>query len=370
MDLHLRLSPLIQPMPEPVSKLAYQTLQQGKSLIGLAHKEVSTRLLELLAPGTLPQTVPVPPGMFEQLRSSMGRLLEVDWQDAERGVYPASLLFETPWVEWATRYPLVWLDLPSTWSRRSQRNVRDLPREVDPADFPAYYLQNFHHQTDGYLSDRSAVLYDLQVEILFNGTADPMRRRLLTPLRRGLRAFPGRTPGQLRVLDVATGTGRTLRQLRAALPGVQLVGLDLSTAYLREANRFLAQLPGELPQLVQANAEAMPFADAMFQAVSCVFLLHELPGEARQQVMAECFRLLEPGGTLVMADSVQMADSPEFMPAMENFRRMFHEPYYRDYISDAIDGRLRQAGFGAIHCESHFMTRVWTATKPIGRSAA
>jgi ubiquinone/menaquinone biosynthesis C-methylase UbiE len=351
-------------MPDPVSKLAYQTLQQGKSLMGLAHKEVSTRLLEMISPGTLPPTVPVPPQMFAQFRASMERLLEIDWQDAERGIYPPSLLFETPWLAWARTYPLVWLDLPSIWSRRSRRNVRDLPREVEPADFPPYYLQNFHHQTDGYLSDRSARLYDLQVEILFNGTAEPMRRRVLAPLRRGLRAFSGRTPGQLRVLDVATGTGRTLRQLRAALPGLPLVGLDLSTAYLREANRFLAQLPGELPQLVQANAEAMPFAEATFQAVSCVFLLHELPGEARQNVMAECFRVLEPGGTLVMADSVQTADSPEFMPAMENFRRMFHEPFYRDYIGDAIDGRLRRAGFTAIQAESHFMTRVWTATKP------
>jgi ubiquinone/menaquinone biosynthesis C-methylase UbiE len=352
-------------MSDPVSKLAYQTLQQGKSLMGLAHKEVSTRLLEMISPGTLPPTVPVPPQMFAQFRASMERLLEIDWQDAERGVYPPSLLFETPWLAWARTYPLVWLDLPSTWSRRSRRNVRDLPREVEPADFPPYYLQNFHHQTDGYLSDRSARLYDLQVEILFNGTAEPMRRRVLAPLRRGLRAFSGRTPGQLRVLDVATGTGRTLRQLRATLPGLPLVGLDLSTAYLREANRFLGQLPGELPQLVQANAEAMPFAEATFQAVSCVFLLHELPGEARQNVMAECFRVLEPGGTLVMADSVQTADSPEFMPAMENFRRMFHEPFYRDYIGDAIDGRLRQAGFAAIQAESHFMTRVWTATKPV-----
>lgn len=351
-------------MSDPVSKLAYQALQRSKSLMGLAHKEASTQLLQLVAPQSLPQTLPLPPGLLDQLRSSMERLLEIDWQDAERGVYPPSLLFDAPWFEWATRYPLVWLDLPSIWNRRSQRNVRDLPSDVDPAVFPSYYLQNFHHQTDGYLSDRSAALYDLQVEILFNGTADPMRRRLLAPLQRGLRAFADRRPGQLRVLDVATGTGRTLRQLRAALPGHQLVGLDLSTAYLREANRCLAQLPEELPQLVQANAEAMPFAEASFQAVSCIFLLHELPGAARQNVIAECFRVLEPGGTLVLADSVQMADSPEFIPAMENFRRMFHEPYYRDYIGDHIEARLEQAGFEAIRADTHFMTRVWRASKP------
>jgi ubiquinone/menaquinone biosynthesis C-methylase UbiE len=351
-------------MPDPVSRLAYRTLQQGKSLMGLAHKEVSTRLFQLVAPDEAPRTLPVPPPLLAELRASMDRLLDIDWQEAERGAYSASLLFDAPWLDWAARYPLVWLDMPAIWSRRRQRNVRDLPREVEPGDYPDYYLQNFHHQTDGYLSDHSAALYDLQVEILFNGAADPMRRRLLAPLQRGLRAFSARTSGQLRVLDVATGTGRMLRQLRGALPGVQLVGLDLSAHYLREANRSLSQLPGELPQLVQGNAERLPFADGAFQAVSCVFLLHELPGEARQNVLAECFRVLEPGGVLALADSVQLADSPQFATAMENFRRVFHEPYYRDYIGDAIGERLRQAGFEAIASESHFMTRLWTATRP------
>ena len=259
---------------------------------------------------------------------------------------------------------MVWLDMPSTWNRRRERNVRDLPDDVDAGGYPDYYLQNFHHQTDGYLSDHSAALYDLQVEILFNGTADPMRRRVIAPLVRGLRTFAGRPAGQIRVLDVATGTGRTLRQIRGALPKAQLVGLDLSSAYLRQANKWLGQLPGELPQLVQGNGETMPFAEDTFQGVSCVFVLHELPGEARQNVINDCFRILEAGGVITLADSVQLADSPQFSTVMENFRRVFHEPYYRDYISDDIEARLKAAGFEAVVAESHFMTRVWSARKP------
>lgn len=260
-----------------------------------------------------------------------------------RGIYPASLLFDAPWLDWAACYPLVWLDMLSTWARRNERNVRDLPRDVEPDAYPDYYLQNFHHQTDGYLSDHSASLYDLQVEILFNGTADPMRRRVLASLVRGLKAFNDRPASSIRVLDMASGTGRTLRQLRGAQPKAQLV---------------------------QGNGEALPFADGSFQAVSYVFLLHELPGEARQNVIQEAWRVLEPGGVLVLADSVQLADSPQFSTAMENFRRVFHEPYYRDYISDGIDERLRQAGFEAITAESHFMSRVWAARKPAAFSAA
>ena len=49
---------------------------------------------------------------------------------------------------------------------------------------------------------------------------------------------------------------------------------------------------------------------------------------------------------------------------MENFRRVFHEPYYRDYIGDDIEARLQSAGFESITAETHFMTRVWSARKP------
>jgi hypothetical protein len=79
----------------------------------------------------------------------------------------------------------------------------------------------------------------------------------------------------------------------------------------------------------------------------------------------EAFRVLEPGGTLVLADSVQLADSPQFAAVMENFRRVFHEPFYRDYIGDDIDQRLSAAGFESIAAESHFMTRIWSARKPV-----
>lgn len=357
-------------MPDQLTKLAYHTLQQGKALFGITHKEVSTRLMGALAPDGGPRTVPVPPELLSRMREAMDRLHARDWQEAEEGLYPRSLLFDAPWLDWAGRYPLVWLDMPLTWQRRWQRRVRDLPVGVDHSAYPDYYLQNFHHQTDGYLSEHSAALYDLQVELLFNGTAEPMRRRVIAPLCRNLQAFGGRAPSRIRVLDVATGTGRTLRQLRAALPDAQLLGLDLSTAYLRQASRWLAQLPGELPQLVQANAEAMPFADHSVQAITCVFLLHELPAEARQAVIQECFRLLEPGGVLVLADSIQLADSPAFSAVMENFRRVFHEPYYRSYISDDIQARLETAGFTAVQAETHFMTRVWSARKPGGATAS
>tara|TARA_B100000700_G_scaffold89397_1_gene100884 strand:+ start:350 stop:1411 length:1062 start_codon:yes stop_codon:yes gene_type:complete len=346
-------------------RIAYHTLQQGKTLAGLAHKELSTKLTEVFAPEAVTENFLTDQDLIKEIRRSMTSLEKTDWQEAEAGIYPKSQLFEAPWLEWAKKYPLVWLDMPKTWERRKKNKTREIPCDVKEEDYPDYYLQNFHHQTDGYLSKHSAEIYDLQVEILFNGTADSMRRRVLAPLKRGLNFFSSQDSNKVKVLDIATGTGRTLQQLQSALPEVELYGLDLSGSYLKQASKYLSSRSGDLVQLTKGNAEDMPYPSENFHALTCVFLLHELPRDARQNVLKECFRLLEPGGTLVLADSIQIEDSPKFTPIMENFHKIFHEPYYRDYIVDDINLRLEESGFTSISYESHFMTKVWKANKPI-----
>ena len=348
-----------------LKKFAYHTLQQGKTLAGLAHKELSTKLMEVFAPEAAPGNFSIDRDLLKEVRKSMENLENIDWKEAEAGIYPKSQLFEAPWLEWAKKYPLVWLDMPQTWQRRTKNKTREIPFDINQEDYPDYYLQNFHHQTDGYLSEHSAEIYDLQVEILFNGTADSMRRRILSPLKTGLKKYLFKDSKKVKILDIATGTGRTLQQIQSALPQVELYGLDLSGSYLKQASKYLSSRNGDIVQLIKGNAEKMPFESESFHALTCVFLFHELPREARQNVLNECFRLLKPDGTLIIADSIQIEDSPKFTPIMENFHKFFHEPYYRDYIVDNINLRLEKSGFSSITSESHFMTKVWKANKPI-----
>ncbi|GAB1540611.1 class I SAM-dependent methyltransferase [Scytonema sp. NUACC21] len=349
-------------MTDALTKLTYETFQQGKGYFGLAHKILSTRLMEMLFPRE-PQSRNIPPEALLKIQERVKNLQEVDWQDAERGVYPTSLLFDNPWEDVFRYYPLVWLDLPELWGRAKQKKYQDFSTEVEINGYPSYYVQNFHHQTNGYLSDLSANLYDLQVEILFNGTADAMRRRILAPLKKGLEVFSDIPPRQIRVLDVACGTARTLRMIRAALPQVSLFGTDLSPAYLRKANELLSEIPGELPQLLQANAEELPYVDNYFHAVTSVFLFHELPGTVRQRVIEECFRVTKPGGVFIICDSIQMSDSPELETLMEGFHETFHEPYYKHYMTDDLVERLEKAGFVSIDMQVHFMSKYLIARK-------
>ncbi len=355
-------------MSDTLTKLAYQTVQQGKSYFGLVHKAVSTQLLNFAAPApieTKPKTAPLSLALIQTIQKRMGEILETDWQDAEKGIYPASLLFDNAWDDFFRYYPAVWLDMPEMWQRVNQKRYQDFDPSIETQGLPSYYVQNFHHQTNGYLSDESANLYDLQVEILFNGTADPMRRRVLAPLKAGLKAFSDVLPSQTKVLDVACGTGRTLRNIRGMLPKASLYGVDLSAAYLRKANQLLSELPGTLPQLVEANGEALPYLENYFHAVTSVFLFHELPAQARQNVINEAFRVVKPGGTFIICDSVQMMDSPELAVAMENFPEIFHEPYYRHYMTDDLAKRMLDAGFTDVTEQVHFMSKYLIAKKPV-----
>lgn len=350
-----------------LTKLAYQGFQYSKSATSLIHKNWTSRIRQLIAPLDAESASPVPSSVMESYRKRYDQLLESDWTDAEQGIYDHSLLFDTPWTDIVQFYPQVLLDLPQTWERSKNNDFKSFREGIQVHDYPQYYAQNFHYQTDGYLSDESANLYDLQVELLFNGAADPMRRRILAPLHQGLMnagMFETATiERSTRVLDIACGTGRTLRMLRGALPNASLFGIDLSLAYLRKANRLLTDTLGVLPQLIQANAEQLPYLNSYFHGVTCVFLLHELPGPVRQKIINECYRVTRPGGTFVICDSIQKVDSPELEPMMQNFPRLFHEPFYVNYIEDDIERRLKTAGFASIEIQTHFASKYWVAHK-------
>jgi ubiquinone/menaquinone biosynthesis C-methylase UbiE len=349
-------------MADTLTKLTYQTLQQGKSYLSFAHKTISIQARKALKPNDLPM-IPVPPELITKLQQRVNDLHAVDWQDAENGVYPTSLLFDEPWVDYLRQYPSVVVDLPSIWQRADTKNYQDF-QDIEIEGYPSYYVQNFHHQTGGYLSDLSANLYDLQVEILFGGSADVMRRRILRPLKASLTAFSDVPAKQIRILDAACGTARTLRGVRAMLPQASLFGVDLSGAYLRKANEQLADLQGELVQLMQGNIEELPYVDNYFHAVTCVFLFHELPPAVRQHAIAECYRVLKPGGSFIICDSIQVADSPELEAMMNMFHETFHEPYYRSYMNDDLVDRLHKAGFAEVlPTEVHFMSKYLVAKK-------
>jgi ubiquinone/menaquinone biosynthesis C-methylase UbiE len=289
-----------------------------------------------------------------ELRRRLRALLERDVDNVAAGLYGEELLFSLPVREYLSGLPKLAVEVARMVRRARKGRVRDFSGEVELAAYPAYFRRNFHWQTDGYLSRRSAELYDLGVEFLFLGTADVMRRQAIAPLARELRARAERR----RVLDIACGTGRLLDQLARALPAHDYTGVDLSPYYVERARELLA---GTGVTLLTGNAEALPFADRSFDAITSVFLFHELPLRARRAVLAEMRRVLSDGGLVVIEDAAQLSDAPGLEVFLENFGRDMNEPFFLDYLRWDLERELGLAGFTVEQVAPAFLSKVVVA---------
>lgn len=280
-----------------------------------------------------------------------------DLANVEAGLYPKELLFDIPTRRYLRALPRLIADAPSVIRRMKAGNYKDIP-SVDKTRYPAYYRRTFHWQTDGYFSEDSAEKYELGVELLFRGTADVMRRQVVPPITRYVREHGT----NVRLLDVACGTGRTLHQIATAHPELRLFGVDLSPAYVKLARQRLAHVD-ELALAVE-NGEALPFADGAFDITTSVYLFHELPRNARRNVLREMFRVTKPGGIVVLEDSAQLAESSVIGGALRNFPAEFHEPFYQDYLEDDLAAALAEVGFVVESVESHLVAKVVVARRP------
>src|SRR6202048_1043605 len=123
-------------------------------------------------------------------------LIEQDWRNVEAGYYlPPPDGSDNPFGA-LRRAADFFADLSAVERRRHSTTEACRLTEVADGRYPPYYLQNFHFQSDGYLSGPSARRYDHQVEVLFGGAAAVMRRQALVPLRAALtRRRAGRRVG-------------------------------------------------------------------------------------------------------------------------------------------------------------------------------
>ncbi|MEM9557098.1 MAG: class I SAM-dependent methyltransferase [Acidobacteriota bacterium] len=88
-----------------------------------------------------------------------------------------------------------------------------------------------------------------------------------------------------RVLDVGCAKGFFLHDLARAVPGLEVVGLDVSTYAVAHAK------PETRPRLLVADAAALPFADDSFDLVVSLTTVHNLEGESLRAALREIERV-------------------------------------------------------------------------------
>jgi ubiquinone/menaquinone biosynthesis C-methylase UbiE len=294
-----------------------------------------------------------------RLYADMATLFRQDLANVESGIYPLPADHDGSLMALLNRSRLFFSDLPEIHRRRESGEHRQVGGEETLGKRPGYYLQNFHFQSGGWMTRDSARRYDTQVEVLLHGTANATRRQALPPLHE---RFAGRDQRRLRLLDVGCGTGRTLDCVKQVWPRLPSLGIDMSEAYAAEAKRHLRRWCWI--DFLVANAEAVPLANESQDAVTVNFLFHELPPKIRRTVFRELARVLKPGGRLVVLDSLQIGDEPDYDGMLELFPQNYHEPYYASYLKEDFGAIARACGLAHVRDVKAFVSKIMAFDKP------
>ncbi|MEP3048694.1 MAG: class I SAM-dependent methyltransferase [Roseibium sp.] len=346
--------------PLPLASLArtarYALHQGSRMALYTLHSEAMKRINRQIQRDLpeIPKIVPDGPVPSQRrMLSDIVTLFADDLKAVEAGHYPMPSDGTMSPRELLSTSRAFFKDVPEVARRRATGSHQEVNEDAEgfAEALPRYYRQNFHFQTDGWLSEDSAKIYDFQVDVLFSGATAAMRRTALVPFAEILKHKDQRT---VAYLDLACGTGGLLGPALKAFPRLKGIGLDLSEPYLTVGRD---RLKSRRANYVTAMAEELPFADNSLDVVSCVFLFHELPPKIRRQVIAEVARVLKPGGSFLFVDSLQTGDVPDYDGLLSIFPQLFHEPYYTSYLTEDLTGLCADQGLIEQQMRPAFVSR-------------
>jgi demethylmenaquinone methyltransferase/2-methoxy-6-polyprenyl-1,4-benzoquinol methylase len=195
--------------------------------------------------------------------------------------------------------------------------------------------------------DDVAGRYDRTNTLLSLGQDGRWRRHVV----RALRPHPGE-----RVLDLAAGTGVSTAEL--ARSGAWCVAADFSLGMLR------AGAARQVPK-VAADAMALPFADAVFDAATISFGLRNVVDP--RGALTELARVTKPGGQLLVCEF----STPPFAPMRWGYRwylkhvlpliarRFASNPDAYTYLADSINAWPDQRSLAAIIATTGWRDVIW-----------
>lgn len=164
-----------------------------------------------------------------------------------------------------------------------------------------------------------------------------------------------------KILDVACGEGGTTTRVQAVFPNADVTAINISPGQLARASLRCPRVT-----FLRMDATRLDFEDASFDVVLCVEAAYHF--DTRERFLREAFRVLRPGGTILMTDGIirqrlgpvarrlvpDLADMPaENFVDLGGYERLFLDIGYRDVdIERAIDRT-----FDA--CRRRFMRHTW-----------
>lgn len=234
-----------------------------------------------------------------------------------------------------------------------------LPEELTGKNkIPSYALQEFHNLPNGYYSVYFSKGYSVGFNFFMLGEMDRVRKQLSAELS-----------GCTSVLDLGCGDGSSTQALCDA--GIKDVwGLDPSPYLLAQAIKRNKEA-----QFIQGVAEETDFHSEIFDGISACWVLHEVPSDICDAILKECFRILKPGGKIVIMEPSKHQFKKSYFQLFKEFgvrgiyyrilAMLAHEPYIYEWHEKNINHWVESHGFKLISNIDNMPDEKIVAFKPI-----
>ena len=208
----------------------------------------------------------------------------------------------------------------------------------------------FHWMPGGYTAEctlndvMAGALYDRQMTINRDGTQGKLNDDPGTSIADWLKKkFTGFEP--LRILELGCTDGHNTLPFKLAFPDAEVHAIDVSAPCLRYAHAR-AEALGVAIHFSQQNAERTNFDDASFDLVFSRILMHETSVGAVPRIIAECRRLLRPGGIMLHSDAPQFDELDPYSASLRDWDiRCNNEPFMDRYYDLPLEQLFAAADF-------------------------
>lgn len=181
-------------------------------------------------------------------------------------------------------------------------------------------------------------------------------------------------PANAQILDLGCGPGGWVLDVAYERPDASVAGVDISRLMIDYANaRARSQQLSNASFGVMDVRQTLDFSDASFDLVNARLLVAAIKRETWEPLLAECHRILKPGGMLRMTEPVDfgVSNNQTYQQVMSLLSEALWKSGYgfsvngRDYgMTNTLPGLFRAAGYQQVHFQAHALefssnTRGW-----------